>query len=281
MDLSTPTIRRPLSACPLEVAAQAYTEGFAGYVVPVNVTSQALALRIQREDVDPDISQVFFDGEKPAGILLVARRGDRSRISALGIGPTIRAKGLGRNIMREAIEAARARGEAKLILEVINSNVRARDLYLSLGFEITRKLVGFSRSHELAAPDVMPATECDLATAVEMLSKFSDADPTWQTDPICFRQAGPPLKGFALDGKAAALVDDSGRDVRLYGLAVDPDYRRRGLGRSLTDALAARYSGRKLYVVENVPEGVLDRFMRRVAWRKSRLTQSEMSLELK
>lgn len=280
MDQKVTVIRRPLSACSLEDGAAGFTEGFAGYVVPVNVTPQALTLRIQREDIDPEISEVFFDGDQPAGILLISRRGNRSRVSALGIGPTIRAKGFGRSVMRETINAARNRGEKELILEVINSNVRARDLYLSLGFEITRTLVGFARSHKLAAPDVMPATECDLATAVEMLSKFSDAGLTWQTDPVCFRQAGPPLKGFALDGRAAALVDDSGRDVRLHGLAVDPDHRRQGLGRLLTDALAAHYPGRRLYIIENVPKGVLDRFMRRVAWRRSTLTQSEMSLQL-
>lgn len=281
MDLNTAVTRRPLSACSLEEGAAAFTEGFSGYVVPVNVTPQALALRIQREDVDPAISEVFFDGERPAGILLVARRGERSRISALGIGPTIRAKGLGRAVMGEAIEAARQRGDRQLVLEVIDSNVRARDLYLSLGFAITRKLVGFGRSRKLATPDAAPAAECDPGMAVEMLSKFSDANPTWQTDPVSFRHAGSPLKGFALDGRAAALVDDSGRDVRLYGLAADPAHRRQGLGRSLADGLAARYPGRKLYIIENVPQGVLDRFMRRIGWRKSALTQSEMVLGLR
>lgn len=280
MDQNATVTRRPLSACSLDDAARGFTEGFVGYVVPVSVKPEALALRIEREDVDADISEVFFDGDRPVGILLVARRGGRSRISALGIGPTIRSKGFGRCVMREAIEAARSRGERQLILEVINSNVRARDLYLSLDFQITRKLVGFNRAATLPVPDVAPAPECDLGTAVDMLSRFSDAGPTWQTDPVSFRQAGPPLRGVALENKAAALVDDSGTDVRLYGFAVDPAYRRQGAGRSLADGLAARYPGRKLYIIENVPAGLLDLFMRRIGWRKSRLTQSEMSLDL-
>lgn len=281
MNRNDDVIRRPLSACLLEEAARAYTEGFAGYVVPVNVNAIALALRMKREDVDADLSEIFFDGDRPAGILLLARRGERSRISALGIGPTIRARGFGRSVMREAIEAARSRGEKQLILEVIDSNVRARDLYLSLGFEISRKLVGFGRSGRRAAPDAMPAPECDLASAVEMLSRFSDADPTWQIDPACYRHAGPPLKGFALDGKAVALLDDSGRDIRMHGFAVDPAFRRQGLGRALADGLAAAYPGRRLYVIENIPAGLLDRFMRRIGWRKSSLTQSEMVLDLR
>ena len=280
MDQNAAATRRPLSACSLDEAAKAFTEGFVGYVVPVSVRPEALALRIAREDVDAGISEVFFDGGRPAGILLVARRGDRSRISALGVGPTIRSKGFGRRVMQEAMNAARSRGERQLILEVINSNAKARDLYLSLGFQITRTLVGFSRAASLAVPDAAPAEECDLGTTVEMLSRFSDADPTWQTDPVSFRQAGPPLRGVALESRAAALIDDSGEDIRLHGFAVDPAHRRQGAGRALADALAARYPDRKLYIIENVPAGLLDLFMRRIGWRKSRLTQSEMSLDL-
>ncbi|CDZ65514.1 Putative N-acetyltransferase [Neorhizobium galegae bv. orientalis] len=271
---------RRLSECSLEDAAEGFTTGFSGYVVPMNVTVPSLQLRIEHDHVDLDESLVYFDGEKPAGILLIGRRGDRSRVGAIGMGPTIRGRGFGRRVMLDAIEVAKARGDRKLMLEVINTNERARDLYLSLGFVITRKLVGFGRSRKLAAPDVAPAEECDLGTAAGMLARFADADLTWQTDPRSFQRAGPPLKGFALDGKAAVLLDDTGRDVRLYGLAVDPAHRRKGLGRGLTDALAARYPGRRLFIIENVPDGLIDRFMRRIGWRKSALTQSEMAIDL-
>ncbi|WP_037079321.1 GNAT family N-acetyltransferase [Neorhizobium vignae] len=271
---------RRLSECSLEDAAEGFTAGFSGYVVPMNVTVPSLQLRIERDHVDPDESFVYFDGEKPAGILLIGRRGDLSRVGAIGIGPTIRGRGFGRSVMLDAIEAAKARGDRKLILEVINTNERARDLYLSLGFVITRKLVGFGRSRKLAAPDVAPGEECNLGKAAGMLARFADTDLTWQTDPRSFETAGPPLKGFTFDGKAIALLDDTGRHVRLYGLAVDPAHRRQGVGRSLIDALAARYPGRRLFIIENVPEGLIDRFMRRIGWRKSTLTQSEMAIDL-
>lgn len=271
---------RRLSECSLEDAAEGFTAGFSGYVVPMNVTVPSLQLRIERDHVDLDESLVYFDGEKPAGILLIGRRGDLSRVGAVGMGPTIRGKGLGRGVMLGAIESAKARGDRRLILEVINSNERARDLYLSLGFVVTRKLVGFGRSRKLAAPDVTPAKECELDTAAGMLARFADADLSWQTDPRSFGTAGPPLKGFALDGKAVALLDDTGRHVRLYGLAVDPAHRRQRFGRALVDALATRYPGRRLFIIENVPEGLLDRFMRRIGWRKSTLTQSEMAIDL-
>jgi ribosomal protein S18 acetylase RimI-like enzyme len=272
--------QRRLSECSLEDAAEGFTIGFSGYVVPMNVTVASLQLRIRRDHVDLDESRVYFDGEKPAGILMIGRRGDLSRVGAIGMGPTIRSKGFGRSVMLDAIEAAKARGDRKLILEVINTNERARDLYLSLGFVITRKLVGFDRSRTRAAPDVAPAEECEATAAAGMLTRFADAGLSWQTDPRSFERLGPPLKGFALDGSAAVLLDDAAKDIRIFGLAVDPAHRRQGLGRSMTDALAARYPGRKLFIVENVPEGLLDRFMRRIGWRKRTLTQSEMAIDL-
>ncbi|MBD8652546.1 GNAT family N-acetyltransferase [Rhizobium sp. CFBP 13726] len=123
--------RRSLAETTMGDAAAAFTEGFRGYVVKFTISPEAFSLRMAREDVDPEASEVFFDGDKPAGTLLIARRGRRSRVSALGIGPTIRGQGLGTRVMTDAIAAARARGDDVLILEVIDSNIRARDLYLS------------------------------------------------------------------------------------------------------------------------------------------------------
>lgn len=269
-------LRRRLSECSLEDAAAGFTEGFSGYVMPMNVTVASMELRIQRDHVDLDESLVFFDREKPAGILIINRRGATSRIGAIGVGPTIRGQGFGRTVILETIEAARARGDEKLILEVINSNTRARDLYLSLGFQASKTLVGFGRSRRRPAPDAPPVPSCDLADAAGMAAAFSETDLSWQTDPRSFERAGLPLKGFALQDKAVAILDDSGKDVRLYCLAVDPAYRRHGLGRAMADGLAALYPGRKHFFAETVPAGLLDRFMRRIGWRKSTRTQSEM-----
>lgn len=276
--------RRSLAETSLEDAAKALTEGFAGYVVTFTASAASLALRIKRENIDADCSAVFFDRETPAGILLVARRGNRSRISALGIGPAIRGKGFGRQVMAQAIEAAQKRGDREIVLEVIDSNPRARDLYLSLGFETTRQLVGFSRSRMRPAPErrngAAAVVACDPAEAAEMLSRFSAPGLTWQTDPICFQHAAPPMKGFVVDGRAAAMLDDSTAEIRVHGLAVDPAFRRLGFGCALADGLALIYPGRRLYIVENVPQGLLDPFMRKIGWRRSNLTQSEMALKL-
>ncbi|MBB6507868.1 ribosomal protein S18 acetylase RimI-like enzyme [Rhizobium soli] len=272
--------RRSLAETTMGDAAAAFTEGFRGYVVKFTISPEAFSLRMAREDVDPEASEVFFDGDKPAGTLLIARRGRRSRVSALGIGPTIRGQGLGTRVMTDAIAAARARGDDVLILEVIDSNIRARDLYLSLGFEMSRNQVGFSRSRTRPVPEVPPAAECEYMEAAAMLSRFADANPTWQTDPDCFHHPGSPLRSFSIGTKAVALLDDTKDDVRIYGFAVDPAERRKGLGRALADSLAARYPGRRLYTAENIAAGLLDPFMRRIGWRRSRLTQSEMVLRL-
>jgi ribosomal protein S18 acetylase RimI-like enzyme len=272
--------RRNLAETTMEDAAAAFTEGFRGYVVKFTISAEAFALRMAREDVDPEASEIFFDGDKPAGALLIARRGKRSRVSALGIGPTIRGKGLGTRVMTDAITAARVRGDEVLLLEVIDSNIRARDLYLSLGFQMSRRQVGFSRSRTWPVPDVPPADEWEGREAFAMLSRFADADPTWQTDPACFRHPGSPLRSFTIGTKAVALLDDTKDDVRIYGFAVDPMERRKGFGRALADGLAARYPGRRLYTAENIAAGLLDPFMRRIGWRRSRLTQSEMVLRL-
>jgi ribosomal protein S18 acetylase RimI-like enzyme len=56
-------------------------------------------------------------------------------IHDLAVVPAHRGKGVGRALLREAETRARERGCCKLTLEVQDTNVRARGLYASFGFE--------------------------------------------------------------------------------------------------------------------------------------------------
>lgn len=67
----------------------------------------------------------FFHGGKSAGQL---------RIDSLAVAPGERGSGVGRLLLHEVFALARERGFTSVILEVVDSNPRARNLYELLGF---------------------------------------------------------------------------------------------------------------------------------------------------
>ncbi len=265
---------------PLDHAALAMERGFEGYVLPVRCTAGMLARRILVEQVDPAASTVFdLDGE-PAGLLLVARRGPVSRVAALGLAPPLRRRGMGREVMEGAIAAARQRGDRRLVLEVIVGNHAALALYEGLGFTRTRRLVGYRHAGEGVAADPGGLAECAVGEAGRLVAGWSDGNPSWQLAPQALELAGSPLRGFTLGPHAAALVDDTGAEVRLAGLAVSPAARRQGAGTALLRALRGRYPGRAWAIPAIVPEGLACAFLARDGWERGPLGQFEMALSL-
>lgn len=270
----------PLHQRSLDVAAAAMERGFEGYVVPLRCTADSLARRIRSEHIDPMVSLVYELDGVPAGILLVARRGRTTRIAAFGLAPALRRQGLGRSAMATAIEAARARGDDRLLLEVIATNHPAIALYEALGFVRTRRLVGYRKAGDVPAEAETGITECDPADAARLIGAWSSDDLSWQLRPESFAGAAAPLRGFVLGELAAALIDDSGPDVRLVSLAVRPARRWQGVGSRLLGGLCHRFAGRAWSISAILPEGLAFEFLVRTGWELVPLSQFEMSLTL-
>jgi ribosomal-protein-alanine N-acetyltransferase len=74
-------------------------------------------------------------GDAPAGFVIVHMVGDEAEILEIVVSEELRGAGVGRKLMEQARETARARGCAALFLEVRPSNTPARALYERLGFE--------------------------------------------------------------------------------------------------------------------------------------------------
>ena len=62
---------------------------------------------------------------------------DEAHIATLAVHPTLRRRGLGRQILLRALSEALAAGARTSYLEVRESNTAAQELYRDLGFEVT------------------------------------------------------------------------------------------------------------------------------------------------
>ncbi|WP_299324285.1 ribosomal protein S18-alanine N-acetyltransferase [Parasphingopyxis sp.] len=72
--------------------------------------------------------------DRPVGFALSRMIVDEAELLLIAVQPEYRGKGIGRNMLKEVARTARARGAARLHLEVRDGNAAA-DLYSAIGFE--------------------------------------------------------------------------------------------------------------------------------------------------
>ncbi|GGY21962.1 ribosomal protein S18-alanine N-acetyltransferase [Paludibacterium paludis] len=80
---------------------------------------------------------LMCDEDMPCGAAVVMHCLDDAELLEVIVDARRRGEGLGRRLMEHALGTAKERGAARMLLEVRESNLAARALYLSLGFEQT------------------------------------------------------------------------------------------------------------------------------------------------
>ncbi len=189
---------------------------------------------------------------------LLARRGARGWVSAVGVAPAHRRQGAARRVMEALIANAREAGLRVLTLEVIDTNTAARALYRSLGFVETRELLCWrfpADEDPLPIPDErlapLPARELG-----EYFAAWHDQPPCWQREEPTIRRLAEQARGYVLklDGAAAGycLIRERPDQAPILDAGINPDFGPVAAGRPLLQALSARYPGRAL-TITNVP----------------------------
>ncbi|MFJ6327956.1 MULTISPECIES: GNAT family N-acetyltransferase [unclassified Rhizobium] len=267
----------PLAEVPLEDVCQTLNMAYAGYIVPINFDAPALGRRIRAENICLSSSQLLLlEGQGPAGIMLIARRGRVSRIAALGVVPNWRGAGIGRRAVELAIDDAVAHGDDRQILEVIETNDAAISTYTKAGFVPVRRLVGYTHVPAPSGEEIVPCSPGEILPLLERAYPF---DASWQTSPHCFVGATAPIEAFrTADGSVAALADGSGGVARLLAFAVEPALRRKGIGRRFIQGLLGRYPDKSWSIPATLPEFQAAAFLTATGWTKSSITQLEMEL---
>ena len=260
----------------LPALADLFTEGFRHYLLPMQFTAATLAERICAEQIDLAASRVLYQGAKPAGLALIARRGRVCRLAAMGIVPEARAKGVGKMLVHRVLDDARARGDSRMRLEVFEANAPARALYERCGFKLVRRLVGYEGPIE---PLAAPLEELDPASFSRVLPP--DDGLPWQLERASL--AAPPTgaRCFTLERKSFAYLSaTTGQVAWLRGLFTPPEERRRGHARRLVQALAALFPAQRIAVPPLLPEGLAAPFFAAIGLAPGGLSQLELALDL-
>ncbi|HEX6711126.1 MAG TPA: GNAT family N-acetyltransferase [Rubrobacter sp.] len=272
----------PVAECTAAQVADALTRSFEGYVMPVNVSAQGYERRFRPENLDPFASLVYFREARPVAVLLVARRGWTSRIAAMAVVPEIRGRGVGRQIMESAIQESISRGDHSMLLEVIEHNTPAVNLYTGLGLRPLRRLVGYHRGPDGAAPgNEDTLSELDPLEFARVAAREGEPGLPWILAPETLSGTVPPARAYHLDHHAYALIGDpDAKVITLTALVVPRVDRRKGWGTRIMQALYGAFAGRTWSIPATLPEDLAPTFFTRCGWEFQETSQLEMVLDL-
>jgi GNAT superfamily N-acetyltransferase len=239
---------------PYDELAALFERSFADYVVPMRATPSGTEARNRIEHVDLFASRVVLHGTVPVGLALIARRGWRSRIAAMGVVVAARGSGAARVLLDRVIEDARGRGDHTLILECITANERALRLYRRAGFVATRRLVGWRAGALVPAPHAI--VEIDPAELGRRLARSDPGGLPWQVAPETLAALTAPTRGWTLDGSAFVVGSVLEHELAIRAVFTPPHLRRAGHASRLLRGLAAHFAPRGLAIPPLIPEGL-------------------------
>ncbi|KAL2210554.1 hypothetical protein CC79DRAFT_1365946 [Sarocladium strictum] len=261
-------------------------EGYIGTVISCN--AKDLEQWFPANYVAPAISHIIHFSEpaetkEPVAFGVLSARDDRPgeiRLTSMGVIPAFQGKGTGSKALQLVIDAERKRGTRLLELECIQQNERGVKLYTRAGFTKHRELWGWQKTAASSAAPVQnpDLQQCSVEEVDAILSAHAAPDLPWQARGMV-KLAGV---GYRLGHAYCALQEpkDGSDTVFVMCLIVEPEWRRKGEGRRLAEAILAKYPDKKIVAKPQFPRENGEEFAKALGAEVIELKQYQMRLEL-
>jgi len=223
---------KTLGGIPVAVIAQTFNDAFSDYLVPIQLTEQALADKMRSENTAPEYSAGVFDGDKLVGFILIGIDNGIAYNGGTGVIPNYRGHNLTRQMYDFLLPLLAQKGIRKHLLEVITENVRAVPVYRKIGFETIRTVSCFKGKIENSRQPEVAVKEIDLH---EIRTEFCDFTPTFQNTIEAIlrtREQHKALGAFDQDNLIGFIVF-APNIARVKHFGVDKSRRLRSIGKRL------------------------------------------------
>ena len=269
---------KPASDFPIADLLRITNLSFEGYLVPIHFDTHQLLNMIRKDNVDLTSSRVLMADNQPIGFGNIARRGWSCRLAGMGIIKEFRNQKAGTWFMEQLVSEARARGDKEMVLEVIEQNEPAVKLYTKHGFEIVRRLVGFT-NHSDAHGVKEELQQIDLREMGKMILQHGLPDLPWQLSGETIALLTPPARAFKKGGAYIAISNPEVETVVIWSILVEERVRGNDMALEILGNLMANYEGRKWHVPAIFPEEMAGIF-ERAGFQQQQMTQWQMRLQL-
>ncbi len=242
----------------IEKLHQAFTEAFADYLVDLPMPYDRFTEMIKARDLNPEYSIGAYDGDKLVSFII---NGYRETIGkkmcydgGSGTIPEYRKQGLSSQLLRKLIEELPKYHIDKYLLEVVEDNTTAINIYKKHGFNIVRKLYCLKAKKESFKNPAQHTYIINTDSALyENLSfkHYHTFAPTWQNtkqailnirdnNNFVFIMNEENIVGYGVIHK------DRGE---IHQIGVHKDLRRKGIGTVIINELAKVTNSEELIIL--------------------------------
>jgi len=233
----------------------AFAAAFSDYQVNMDFSFSHFERMMRRRGLVSELSVGAFDGEKLIGFSLTGLR-VRNGIStaydiATGVAPDYRKQGVTSEIFLREHSILKNRQFGQYLLEVIKENLPAVGLYQKQGFQIQREFSCFQIDKKRLTPCVRCRVERAGGIDWKQADKFCDFEPSWQNSAASVSSVPEAFINVVarLNGEVAGygIIEPETGDIPQ--LAVNPEFRRTGIGASILAELACNTEAEKVRVL--------------------------------
>jgi ribosomal protein S18 acetylase RimI-like enzyme len=223
----------------------AFSLAFSDYVIPFALTEQQFRNHLNLTGVDLTRTVACVEDEQIVGFSLNGFGTWDGKLTAYdagtGVIPGHRRQGISEEMFRVMLPEFERDGIEQILLEVITTNTNAIKLYEKLGFRSGRLLALLQRDELLDIPADLPEIQLRPIEKLDwmVLTSFWDSNPAWQNSLEAIGRSTKLKRvvGAFTGERCVGYVIFSEKFGRIAQLAVDRNFRRRGIGTALLGAV--------------------------------------------
>ena len=268
---------KPLLDYDLVEVAELLNRGFADYLIKIEFNVAVLLHMVLHDGIDAGSSRVVLRDGEAVGVAMIARCGWSSRLAGMAIVPEARGQGAGSWLMAQLVAEAKARGERRMVLEVIEQNTAAVHLYEVCGFQVLRRLVSYAGSAD-GEGEKAELEQVDTREVAQMVTMYGLPDLPWQISGESLVHVGPPNRAYRMGTAYVVISNPDASRIGLRAVVVEPEARGQGRATRLLRAVMAHHPGKGWAVPALCPEEIGGLF-EKVGLVKGPLAQLQMGIE--
>lgn len=230
----------------LKVIYNTFIEAFSDYQVKFDISFDNFQIMMKRRGLNLDFSMGAFKDDKMVGFILNGVREWNGKITIYDVGTGVvlehRKKGVTRDMFEKLLEVCRDKKIEQYLLEVLQENIGAVNLYKGNGFQITREFdCYFLNKFNNSTNEKIILEKIDSFSEEiwRELKKYWNYNPSWQNSIDSIKANFNNFIYIVAKSKdkivGYGIIEKTTGDIPQ--IAVSPQYRRQGIGKAIVNRL--------------------------------------------